>query len=223
MRSNASTLKNIDSGTFPAAKAPDITRAQLWEVQSWLRGYKVTVGDWMRGLQVPPYGTLSSLVRDGVDLHRRFSGGDLVAPKYLANIVFEQDFSRQSAGARSIHLCTKPLDGGGKSLAQARGALAMNGRRIASSAEVVAGFVAYGVASLVPRLQLSIERQELERQGRGPSVWEPLPREFAQGFAPSCVFRSSSKTFIFNSLVGLQPHDLSPYKSDPSLYVVERR
>ncbi len=223
MRSTANTPRHLDRATLPGGCDPDISREKLREVQGWLRSYQVTVGDWVRGVRVPQYGTVSSLVRSGTDLYRRVNGGCLVAPRYLEKLVFDEEFSRQSSIGGVIMLCTRPLDGAGRSLHQARSALAATGRKIASTPEVVAGFVAYSVASLVPELHRTIERQELELQGRVMSLREPSPREFAQGFAPSCVFRSSSKTLTYNSMVGLQPHDLSPEKSAPDLYVVERR
>lgn len=223
MRLTAITPRHLQQAVLPGGSDPDISREQLREVQGWLRSYQVTVGDWTRSLRVPQHGTLSSLVREGVDPHRRVNGGHLVAPKYLEKIIFDEDFSRPSSSVNQITLCTRPLDGAGRSLPQARSAFASTGRKIASTPEVVAGFVAYGVASLVPELHRTIERQELELQGKVPLLREPSQRKFAQGFAPSCVFRSSSKTFTYNSMVGLQPHDLSPDKSDPHLYVVERR
>jgi hypothetical protein len=154
-------------------------------------------------------------VRDGRELYRRVNGGNLLAPKYLEKIIFDEEFARQRPCARRIILCTKPLGGGGRSLPPARAAFSANGRKIASTSEVVAGFVAYSVASLAPELQRLIEKQELALQGRVLSGREPSSREFAQGFAPACIFRSSSKTFSYNSMVGLQPHDLSPDTADP--------
>lgn len=223
MRSTAFSPTASDKALIPGCCDPDISREELRAVQGWLRGYQVTVGDWMRGFRIPQYGTLSSLVREGADLYRRVNGGTLLAPKYFEKVVFDEGFSRQNGTVTSINLCTKPLDGSGRSLPQARSSFAANGRKIASTPEVVAGFVAYSVASLVPELDRTIARQELELQGKAPSPREPSHREFAQGFAPSCVFRSSSKTFAYNSMVGLHPHDLSPEKSDPNLYVVEWR
>lgn len=207
---------------IPGSSDPEITRAQIREAKAWVESHSILVGDWVRVFKVPRYDAFSNMIGEGVDIYRRFMGGSLVHPKFLEKMNYDDAFCRPRTEAVLVSLRTKPFGGNDEPLTHIRTTFASAGRRIASSPEVVAGFVAYHVATVIPALEHKARVQELEARGKASWLVES-PRGFlSQGFAPSNVFRSTNTTFSYNSQVGLQRHDFPSDKGAPNLYVVER-
>lgn len=215
-------LRSKDPALVPGGMDPEITRAQLREVKAWLEKHQILVGDWIRVFRVPGHGAFSTMIMEGADLYQRGMNGCLVNPKFLEKIHYDDSFCRAGPEPKLISLRTRPFGGSDKPLPQIRSLFAASGRKIASTPEVVAGFVAYHVAVLVPSLDYRARQQELHMQGKGGWLSEPIRGVFAQGFAPSTVFRSASQTLAYNSQVGIQLHDFPADRGDPNLYVVER-
>jgi len=217
------TPRAIASPTTPGALDPDITRLQRDEVVRWVALHSVTVrGDWTVAFSVPSNSSLSELIRSGAELYSRTMDGPLVSAKYLERIAMGPDFDVMLPKEESFALCTKPRGGANRPLHDLRRHFDRYGRTIASTPEVVAGFVAFHLAESVTDLNYKMYEQVQNLRGERAGYYRGGSEAHACGFAPSSVFRSSSRTLQFNSLVGLDIHDLPRTKFAPDLFVVEK-
>lgn len=210
--------------TIPGNLDPDRTRGLRDDVAQWVNRFDVRNGrDWTTSFVLPAHSSFADLIRWGSELYGRVMDGKLVSDRYLQKLVYNPAFSSSIPESQLVALCSKPRGGSNRSFSEQRRYFERFGRAIAATPEVVAGFVAYHLAASIPELDEKIRVQTAELSGRTLfGTHRAGSEESRTSFAPSGVFRTSARTLIYNSMEGLDEHDLPRQASGPELFVIER-